>query len=116
MVGVLMPAYAYGVGTFSLSQAVGYPATFTFNSPSGTAADGFEFTDGWAGTIADVNYPATYAGFATPAASAADGFEFADGWAGTIADVNYPATYAGFSTPDASEVDGFETADGWPGT
>jgi hypothetical protein len=41
------------------------------------AVDGFEYADGWPGTIADINYPLSFS-FSSPETSATENFE--SGW------------------------------------
>lgn len=62
--------------------------------------DGFEYADGWPGTLN------TNPQFLTP--SILDGFEYSDNWPETL------NTNPQFLTPSVS--DGFEAADGWSGT
>jgi hypothetical protein len=41
--------------------------------------ENFEYTEGWSGTILNVNYPDTYTGFDTPTDSLTETFE-GSGW------------------------------------
>lgn len=45
--------------------------------PTTEASDGFEYINGWPGTIADITYPDTFS-FASPVATGAEDFE--SGW------------------------------------
>lgn len=45
--------------------------------PVTQASDGFEYSDGWPDTIADVNYPLSFS-FSSPETSAIEDFE--SGW------------------------------------
>lgn len=45
--------------------------------PTTVASDGFEYINGWPGTIADINYPATFS-FASPIVTGTEDFE--SGW------------------------------------
>jgi hypothetical protein len=55
-----------------------------FVPPLASAYNGYEFADGWPGTIVDVNYWQTFDINSSPTASAYNGYEFADGWPGTV--------------------------------
>ena len=82
---------------------------FYRESPVIEASDGFEYINGWPGTIADITYPDTFS-FVSPIATATDGFEYANGWPDTIVDINYPATFS-FASPVATGTEDFES--GW---
>lgn len=82
---------------------------FYRENPITEASDGFEYINGWPGTIADITYPDTFS-FVSPIATATDAFEYANGWPGTIVNVNYPNSFS-FASPVATGTEDFES--GW---
>ena len=50
---------------------------FKREDPNINAVEAFEYTDGWPGTIADINYPLSFS-FSSPETSVTENFE--SGW------------------------------------